>query len=170
MAINIPASVFNTYNEAVLLFTRTGTLVYPEKREQCSNCYMDTMGSRNRSISKHRPGGPYPFERGMPCPYCGGKGYKGVETTEDITLRIYWNRKFWVDIGIPIDIPDGSIQTISYMTDLEKINKAKYLIPNYDGIEKYDTGRYQREGSSYPQGFKQNETKYVVTFWTRGDK
>jgi hypothetical protein len=55
------------------------------------------------------------------------------------------------------------------MTDLEKINKAKYLIPNYDGIEKYDNGRYERAGSSYPQGFKQNETKYVVTFWTRGD-
>ena len=73
------------------------------------------------------------------------------------------------DIGIPIDIPDGSIQTISYMTDLEKINKAKYLIPNYDGIEKYDNGRYERAGSSYPQGFKQNTTKYVVTFWTRGD-
>ena len=169
MAINIPASVFTTYNEAVLLFTRTGTLVYPEKREQCPNCYMDTMGTRNRSISNYRSGGPYPFERGMPCPYCNGKGYKAVETTEDITLRIYWNRKFWVDIGIPIDIPDGSIQTISYMTDLEKINKAKYLIPNYDGIEKYDNGRYERAGSSYPQGFKQNETKYVVTFWTRGD-
>ena len=66
MAINIPASVFNTYNEAVLLFTRTATLVYPEKREQCSNCYMDTMGTRNRSISKYRSGGPYPFERECP--------------------------------------------------------------------------------------------------------
>ena len=70
--------------------------------------------------------------------------------------------------GIPIDVPDGSMQTISYMTDLEKINKAKYIIPNYDGIEKYDQGRYERAGSSYPQGFKQNETKYIVTFWTRG--
>jgi hypothetical protein len=167
MAINIPASVFDTYNEAVLLFTRTGTLVYPEKKEQCTNCYMDTMGTRNRSISKYRPSGPYPFERGMPCPYCGGKGYKATESSDDITLRIYWNRKFWVDIGIPIDVPDGSMQTISYMTDLEKINKAKYLIPKYDGIEKYDQSRYERAGLSYPQGFKQNETKYVVTFWTR---
>ena len=160
MAINIPASVFNTYNEAVLLFTRTATLVYPEKREQCSNCYMDTMGTRNRSISKYRSGGPYPFERGMPCPYCNGKGYKANETT---------NKKFWVDIGIPIDVPDGAMQTISYMTDLEKINKAKYIIPNYDGIEKYDQSRYERAGSSYPQGFKQNATKYIVTFWTRSD-
>ena len=169
MAIVIPSGVFNIYNDAVDLFVRTATLVYPEKKEQCPNCYLDTMGTRTRSVSVYRSRGPYPFTRGMPCPYCNGKGYKAVETTEDITLRIYWNRKFWVDIGIPIDIPDGSIQTISYMTDLEKINKAKYLIPNYDGIEKYDNGRYERAGSSYPQGFKQNETKYVVTFWTRGD-
>ena len=105
----------------------------------------------------------------MPCPYCNGKGYKANETTEDITLRIYWNKKFWVDIGIPIDVPDGAMQTISYMTDLEKINKAKYIIPNYDGIEKYDQSRYERAGSSYPQGFKQNATKYIVTFWTRSD-
>ena len=169
MAINIPASVFKTYNEAVLLFTRTATLVYPEKREQCPNCYMDTMGTRNRSISRYRTGGPYPFERGMPCPYCNGKGYKVIEATEDITLRIYWNRKGWVDIGIPIDIPEGSIQTIAYMDDLAKIKKAKYLMPKYDTIESYHTLKYERAGMSYPQGFKQNTTKYVVTFWTRID-
>jgi hypothetical protein len=51
MAINIPASVFKTYNEAVLLFTRTATLVYPEKREQCPNCYMDTMGIENFGLT-----------------------------------------------------------------------------------------------------------------------
>ena len=147
MAISIPSSVFDTYNEAVLLFTRTGTLVYPEKREACPNCYMDTMGTRNRSVSS----------------------YKAVETTEDITLRIYWNKKYWVDIGIPLDIPDGSIQTIGYMTDLPKINKAKYLIPKYDGIEAYDDMKYERMGMSYPQGFKQNTTKYIVTFWSRTD-
>ena len=169
MAISIPSSVFDTYNEAVLLFTRTATLVYPERREECPNCYMDTMGTRNRSVSVYKVGGPYPFERGMPCPYCNGKGYKAIEVTEDITLRIYWDRKSWVNIGIPIDIADGSIQTISYMTDLPKINKAKYLIPKYDGIEKYDDMKYERSGMSYPQGFKQNTTKYIVTFWSRTD-
>tara|TARA_A100001515_G_C4488869_1_gene182579 strand:- start:92 stop:607 length:516 start_codon:yes stop_codon:yes gene_type:complete len=168
MAINIPSSVFTTYNEAVLLFTRTATLVYPEKKEDCPNCILDTMGTRTRSISRYQPGGPYPFERGMPCPYCNGQGYKAIETTEDITLRIYWDRKFWVDIGASIDIPDGGIQTISYMTDLDKIKKCKYMIPKYDGIENYDTSaKYEKAGSSYPQGFKQNETKYVVTFWKR---
>ena len=169
MAINIPASVFKTYNEAVLLFTRTATLIYPEKRDPCPNCYMDTMGTRNRSISRYKTGGPYPFERGMPCPYCDGKGYKVIAATEDITLRILWNRKGWVDIGIPLDLPEGSIQTIAYMDDLAKIEKAKYLMPKYDTIESYHSLKYERDGMSYPQGFKQNNTKYVVTFWTRTD-
>lgn len=168
MAINIPSSVFTTYNEAVLLFTRTATLVYPEKKEDCPNCIMSNLGTRNRSISIYQPGGPYPFERGMPCPYCGGKGYKAVEATDDVTLRIYWDRKSWVDVGIPVNIPTGSIQTIAYMTDLEKIEKCKYMIPKYDGIQNYDVNaKFEKTGMSFPQGFKQNDTKYVVTFWTR---
>ena len=168
MAINIPSSVFTTYNEAVLLFTRTATLVYPEKKEDCPNCIMSNLGTRNRSMSIYQPGGPYPFERGMPCPYCGGKGYKAVEVTNDVTLRIYWDRKSWVDVGIPVNIPAGSIQTIAYMTDLEKIEKCKYMIPKYDGIQNYDVNaKFEKTGMSFPQGFKQNDTKYVVTFWTR---
>jgi len=167
VAINIPSSVFNTYNEAVLLFTRTAKLIYPEKKEECPNCYLDTLGSRNRSVSKYKTGGPYPFERGMPCPYCNGKGYKALELSDTITLRIYWDRKFWFKVAQTIQVPDSSIQTISYMTDLDKINKAKYLAPIYDGIEKYDDSRFEKSGPSYPQGFKQNETKYVVTFWNR---
>ena len=55
------------------------------------------------------------------------------------------------------------------MSDLEKIEKCKYMIPKYDGIEKYDESRYVRSGPSYPQGFKQNSTKYVVTFWKRSN-
>lgn len=168
MAINIPSSVFDVYNEAILLFTRTATLVYPEKKEDCPNCLMNTMGNTGRSISIYKTGGPYPFERGMPCPYCNGQGYKSVEATDEITLRIYWDRKSWVSVGVPINIPDGAIQTISYMTDLDKIEKCKYMIPKYDGIEKYDpNAKFEKMGMSFPQGFKQNNTKYVVTFWTR---
>ncbi len=170
MAINIPSGVFDVYNEAILLFTRTSTLIYPEKKEDCPNCIMSTMGTRNRSMSIYQAGGPYPFDRGMPCPYCGGKGYKAVESSDDITLRIYWDRKSWVKTGAEIAIPDGSIQTIAYMTDLEKIEKCKYMVPNYDGIQNYDTSaKYEKNGISFPQGFKQNAIKYVVTFWTRAN-
>ena len=167
MAINIPAGVFDVYNEAILLFTRTATLVYPPSRSDCPNCRQDTLGVRTKSVSVYVAGGPIPFQRGMPCPYCNGKGYKEVETTDEITLRIYWDRKFWVNVGPNIDIPDCSIQTIAYMSDLPKIQRCKYLIPNYDGLEKYSTKKFERAGTSYPQGFKQNDTKYVVTFWNQ---
>ena len=168
MALSIPSGVFSVYNEAVSLFTRTAKLVFPEKKEQCPNCYLDTMGTRNRSVSYYRAGGPYPFERGMPCPYCGGKGYKAVEVTEAVSLRIYYDQKSWVNIGVPINVPDGAIQTICDMANLASVEKCKYMIPEYDGIQNYDTSaRYERDGVSIPQGFKQNPTKYAVTFWKR---
>mgnify|MGYP003121031056 CR=1 FL=1 len=168
MAINIPSGVFDVYNEAILLFTRSATLVYPEKKEDCPNCVMSTMGVGGRSVSIYQAGGPYPFDRGMPCPYCNGKGYKAVEATDQVTLRIYWDRKNWVKTGAEINVPAGGIQTIAYMADLDKIEKCKYMIPSYDGIENYDpNARYEKTGISFPQGFKQNNTKYVVTFWTR---
>lgn len=168
MALSIPSGVFSVYNEAVALFTRTAKLVFPERREPCPNCYLNTMGTSNRSVNIYKPGGPYPFERGMPCPYCGGKGYEAVEASEDVEVRIYYDHKSWVNVGIPINVPDGTIQTICDMTNLSSIEKCKYMIPQYDGIQNYDTSaRYERDGASIPQGFKQNPTKYAVTFWNR---
>ena len=55
------------------------------------------------------------------------------------------------------------------LADMPKIEQCKYMMPNYDGIEKYDRAKYERNGPSFPQGFKQNDTKYIVTFWNRAD-
>ena len=167
MTFNIPSDIFDGYNDAVSsIFNRTATLVYPVKKEDCPNCTLGTMGTRNRSVSVYTVGGPYPFERGMPCPYCAGKGFKGVEATDTISLRIYWDKKSWVKTGAEINIPDGSIQTVSYMTDLDKIQKCNHMIPLYDGIQNYEVNaRYSKASASFPQGFNQNLTKYVVTFW-----
>ena len=75
MAIEISSSVFDTYNSALNLFTRTATLVYPEKREQCANCYMDTMGTRNRSVSRYQGGGgTIPHSTGRYTGAVGGAG------------------------------------------------------------------------------------------------
>ena len=67
-------------------------------------------------------------------------------------------------------MPQGAIQTIASMTDLPKLERAKYLIPkDYGNISNYHTMKFIRSGASFPQGFKQNPIKYVVTFWTRND-
>ena len=54
------------------------------------------------------------------------------------------------------------------MTDMPKLEKAKYLIPqSYGNISNYTTMKFVRSGAAYPQGFKQNPEKYAVTFWER---
>ena len=61
MPIVIPTGVFNVYNEAVSLFERVATVIYPERKEECPNCYLDTMGTRTRSVSVYKADGPAPL-------------------------------------------------------------------------------------------------------------
>lgn len=163
---SLPASVFTSFNQIVAdILEREATLIYPEARQECPNCYMDTFGVQNRSISIYRTGGPYPFDRGQPCPYCNGRGYKAVEDTEIIKLRIYYDKKFFNRIAASLNLPEGSIMTISNMSNLTKIERAKYLIPKYDGIQDYNITKFEKAGPSIPNGFQQNPVKYVTTFW-----
>ncbi len=166
MAITIPSGIFTKYNEfgdaMISNFGVRCTLVYPEKRVECTNCSPVTFGGRSTSI--YKTGGPVPFSTGMICPLCEGKGFHITENTEKIRLRVYWNRKQWVDVGFNADIPDNVIQTIGYMTDLPKIEKAKTLSV-HETIAGYGTMEFTREGESYPHGFKQD--RYVITFWRR---
>ena len=89
---------------------------------------------------------------------------KEVEKTEDIKLKVYWDNRAWIKVSNDIVVPDNSIQTISYMTDLPKILRAKELIVHKD-IEDYGEIRFKRAGEYYPMGLKQN--RYVACFWER---
>jgi hypothetical protein len=166
MAISIPSGAFDKYNEGademINSFGVTCQLVYPEKRTRCENCITNTMGGRSSNI--YRSGGPISFPRGMPCPWCNGKGFLISESTEDIVLRVYWRTKDWIDVGFKVDVPANYVQTIGYIKDLPKIEKAKQLITNKD-IKGYETWRFQRAGEGYPHGFKQN--RYIINFWER---
>lgn len=164
MALSIPSDIFNIYNEAVdNIWAKPVTFVYPEIREECPNCHFN--GYKSNGV--YKAGGPYPFDNGSLCPYCNGDGYKMTETTETTTARIYYNKKDWTDIGIPVNIANASAQIVFKMTDLPKVQKAKYIIPEYyTGIEAYQNQYLVRVGEYYPQGFTQNPIKYVITFWT----
>ena len=162
MALNLPSSAFTKLNEAILLFNRTCNLVYPERRQKCENCATNTFGGR--SVNFYRAGGPIPFNRGALCPLCGGDGFKNVETTESVELRIYYRRKDFIDVGFNADIPNNVIQTVGYADDYEKITKAEELLVD---VGKHNQGRYKRISEPYNQGFKQNPTQYIVIFWER---
>ena len=78
-------------------------------------------------------------------------------STEDLA-------KTFNNIGLEVDIPNNSIQTVGYMSDYPKLMKAKELLVD---IGSYNKMRYKRSGEPIPQGFKQNPTQYIVVFWER---
>lgn len=163
MALSLPSGVFQLFNEAVdNIWSKEIVVVYPEKRLECPNCYYN--GYKSNGV--YKTGGPYPFDNGSPCPYCDGDGYKMIESTETIKARIYYNRKDWVDIGIPVNIPYATAQIICSLVDLPKLQSCKYITPKYySGIDSYQNQNLTLAGAYYPQGFTQNPIKYVVTFW-----
>ena len=123
---------------------------------------MNTMGGR--SVNYYRSGGPIPFNRGTPCPLCGGKGFKSIEATDSVEVRIYYRRRDFIDVGFQADVPNNVVQTVGYMSDYVKLTRAKELLVD---TGTYNKGRYKRISEPYVQGFKQNPTQYIVIFWDR---
>ena len=123
---------------------------------------MNTMGGR--SVNYYRSGGPIPFNTGTPCPLCGGKGFKSIEATDSVEVRIYYRRRDFIDVGFQADVPNNVVQTVGYMSDYVKLTRAKELLVD---TGTYNKGRYKRISEPYVQGFKQNPTQYIVIFWER---
>lgn len=161
---DIPTGIFKEFNQAVDNFwSKSLTFFYPEVQEECSNCFYN--GYRSNGV--YKAGGPYPFDNGSLCPYCNGEGLKVVEPTDSTTARIYYDRKNWLDVGTPVNVPDTAAQIIFKMTELPKVQKCKYIIPEYySGINNYQNQRLFKIGDYYPQGFTQNPVKYIITFWS----
>lgn len=143
-------------------------LYYPETREDCPNCYLDTFGTVSRSVSIYKVGGPAPFSDGMPCPYCDGKGYKAVEMTEVIPGRSYIvNKDFHNKSGI--NIPQGSYEFICRHTYFPKLVRAKFMMP-VNEISGYTIQRYYLVGQPDVISFKLNPITYISSFWVKNSE
>lgn len=58
----------------------------------------------------------------------GGSSQRAIETTETIKLLIQWSpQTYYLKPGPGTVVPDGSIQTKGYITDLDSVMKASYL-------------------------------------------
>lgn len=130
MTISIPNTVFDTYYEVCdwLLSNNytsyTCTLVYPARREVCTNCVINPVSGGSTNVHAH--GGPMPFSFGL-CPLCGGNGYKEIEDTASIRLRVYWSRKDWIKVAGSVNIADASVQVIGNLSDLPKVMQANQI-------------------------------------------
>ena len=158
MPISIPESVFDKYFDVVdstfTIFGVTCQLVYIETVEEIVNTY-DNIPS-NRSINAHRrPQDQYRRQ---------DKVSKEVEKFEDIKIKVYWDSKSWIKVGGDMVIPDNSVQTIFYATDLDSIMRAKELIVHKD-IKDLREMRFKKFGEPFPLGLRQ--VRYFGCFWER---
>ena len=158
MPVNIPESVFTKYYDVVdstfNIFGVTCQLVFIEKVEEISDTF-DNIPSK-RSINSHRRDNTIYKKQ--------NKIIKEVEKLEDIKIKVYWDSKSWIKVGGDMVIPDNSIQTIFFATDLDKIMRAKYIIVHKD-IKDTKEMRFSRFGAPFPMGLRQN--RYFGCFWER---
>jgi len=158
MPISVPESVFEKYYDVIdstfTIFGVTCQLVYIDKVEEISNTYDNIP--LNKSINVHRKR-PDQFSR-------ENKVYREVEKTENIKIKVYWDNKSWIKPAGNLVLPDNSIQTIFFATDLPKINRAKELIVHKD-IKDLQEMRFKKFGEPFPMGLRQ--TRYFGCFWER---
>ena len=129
--------------------------MFIEKVEEVSNSF-DNVPT-NQSINAHRRRPSDDFKR-------GNKTFKEVETFETIRLKVYWDSKDWVKVGGNIVTGDTAIQTIFFASDLDKIQRAKYLIVN-NAIKDQKEFRFTKAGEPFPMGLRQY--RYFGCFWKR---
>ena len=158
MPINVPQSVFDKYFDVIDstfdIFGVTCQLVSID--EVVVNSNPDNNIPTINSINDHRRNGG---DRNR-----DGKTIRKVEILTDIKLKVYWDAKQWVNVGGDLVVPQGSIQTIGFMSDLEKILRAKELIV-HKGIKNIKEMRFTRHGEHIPMGLKQD--RYFACFWER---
>ena len=129
----------------------------------CNNCLWSTV--RNRSSGVYNGTGPQSFSVGN-CPVCNGRGKIPSDSTETIYVIPLWNYKDWIWSQGTIDVQFsyGFVQTISKLTTLDEIKRAKEMVLDTD-IEAYEKHRYQRHGEPNPIGF--GASSYIFTMWKR---
>jgi hypothetical protein len=159
MPVNIPQSVFDKYFDVIDstfdIFGVTCQLVSIEKRQIV-----------NRNINNNYPSidTVNPHIRGVGNVNSGNSTIIETEVLTDIKLKVYWDSKQWIKISDNIVAPNTSIQTICFMSDLDKVLNAKALIVHKDIKDKKEM-RFERIGEHIPLGLKQ--TRYFGCFWKR---
>ena len=165
MTFVIPSSIWAKYYEITDTFISDNhigkecTIYYPPIKEECSNCIFYNFGGVSKN--RYRSGGPAPFQGGN-CLLCGGNGFREIENTGSIRLRIYHNMKDWVKVN-NIVIPNADIQVIGFASDLPNLVRANEirLISEQNVLDQ----RYQLAAEPFLHGF--GHSRYFIAFLKR---
>lgn len=152
--MQIPTNVYAKYTEAMSLFSSTDNFGV-----QCAIVYqkITSLSSAPADIRQRLTMNPQVGQAGM---IRGGEATKLVETTENIILRVYSDKKSFERIG-GFDFIAGSCLTIGTLDQMESLRKASALI-----ISSGSSGemRLQRSGEVLVWGLN---TQYCVANWTK---
>lgn len=143
--MQIPSGVFTKYAQAADLmlsasvFGKECTLVYTEKI---------TSGGQSEDLYQRRTMNPSGGNR-------GDEITSLVETTEDVIMRFYWDKKSFTKLG-DIELPDGSCMTISPLSLRSKVEKAAFM--------RYQGWTFEKAAEPKIWGLDAN---YLVVYWSR---
>lgn len=165
--MDIPQGIWDLYNNTTsdMILKNFGVnckIIYGDTRVSCPNCVFNTITKSSSNI--YKIGGPIPFENTV-CPYCNGEGYTITENSETFKMRVYFNKKDFIRVEIPVTVTDSSIQTIAFITDMPKLQQAKEIIANTD-VGNYSIYRYVLAAEILPFGLGPTK-KYCIAFWNR---
>ena len=156
--VSIPSAVFDKYkefaDEMITSFGVNCNLVYTSQVEVISESVPHVKQRRGLSLQNRNDVAG--FSR-------GDSTFKTVENTETVKLRVYHSKKDFIKIS-GFEVPDGAIQTIGYLSDLTKLNKAVALITDTQ-LAGHESFRYTRIHEPIPHAFKHD--RYIVCFWER---
>jgi len=157
--VTIPSGVFSKYAEfadAMLASSGFGIsckLVYTEKIQTINQTVPNLKQRKVMNLQNISPDAG--FKRGT-------TSFKTVENTENITLRVYWDKKDFKKFG-NIEVPDGSVMTIGNYSDLTKINRAKALLINTDKTGNVEW-KFTKSSEPTLHGL---DNDYFMCFWSR---
>lgn len=94
-------------------------------------------------------------------PYRREASHKTIETTEDITLRVYWTKKDFEKVG-NVNVPDGGIMTIGDFDDLYKVQRCQALLVYTD--KDHIPWRFEKLAEPFMFGLDKESS---ICYWRR---
>jgi len=83
-----------------------------------------------------------------------------VETTENVTLRVYYDKKSFYKVA-SLTVPDGGCMTICSVSLRQKLDRASFLLTN---TEQDQPWKYEKASEIIPWGL---DKQYIVCAWAR---
>jgi len=128
----------------------------------CNNCVFDPITKSSSNI--YNGTGPAVFDDYQICPVCLGQGKIEHSEEDTLYLAVLFDSKYWMKTSAPVNISDGTIQTISPISTMLQIRSASDLKVDSD-LQNYGNYIYERAGDPEPAGLGNSD--YIITMWKR---